>query len=580
MKTFNRRSFIEKAGSGLALGSVPLSANAKGSVPSDKKLPVAKTLSGHGPVRNGIERCVAEWEFASGKVYADPFNDVELDVVFTDTQGNDQRVPAFWAGEQTWRVRYSAPAPGIYTYRTISSDPSNSDLHGQSGIFEVSAYQGENSLRKHGALKISKDLRHFEHEDGTPFFWLGDTWWMGFCSRLKWPEDFQFLVADRLAKRFTVVQIIAGLYPDMPAFDPRGANEAGFPWEQDYRRINPRYFDMADLRIQYLSEHGLVPCIVACWGYFLPIMGVERLRKHWRNLIARWGAYSVVWCLAGEGAMPYYLSKTKTEDAAAQKKGWTEIGQFVRKTDPYHRLITIHPTDNSRNQLEDVSVLDFEMLQTGHSDRRAIPRTVDSVVASLAKTPRMPVIVAEVCYEGIMEASRQEVQRFMFWTCMLNGVAGHTYGANGIWQINTAEKPFGPSPHGHSWGDTPWDVAARLPGSGQIGLGKELLMRYPWWRFEPHPDWVEPHWNKDDYHLPFAAGIPEEVRFIFVPQFTFEAPKIKGIESRINYQATLVEPFFGKRIELGKITPDSSGTWQPTVLPSFADWVIVLEKVS
>ena len=163
---------------------------------------------------------------------------------------------------------------------------------------------------------------------------------------------------------------------------------------------------------------------------------------------------------------------------------------------------------------------------------------------------------------------------------MLNSVAGHTYGANGIWQINTAEKPFGPSPHGHSWGDTPWDVAARLPGSGQIGLGKELLMRYPWWRFEPHLDWVEPHWNKDNYHLPFAAGIPEEVRFIFVPQFTFEAPKIKGIESRINYQATLVEPFFGKRIELGNISPDSSGTWQPTVLPSFADWVIVLEKKS
>ena len=580
MNKFSRRSFIEKAGSGLALGSVPLSANAKGGDPSDKTLPAAKALSSHGPVRNGIERCVIEWEFASGKVYPDPFNEVELDVVFMDPQGREQRVPAFWADEQTWRVRYSAPAPGKYTYRTISSDTSNPDLHGQTGILEVSAYRGENPLRKHGGLKISRDQRHFVHEDGTPFFWLGDTWWMGLCSRLKWPEDFQLLVADRMAKGFTVVQIIAGLYPDMPAFDERGANEAGFPWEPDYARINPRYFDMADLRIQYLSEHGFVPCIVACWGYFLPIMGVEKLKKHWRNIIARWGAYPVVWCLAGEGAMPYYLSKSKTEDAAAQKKGWTEIGQYVRKTDPCHRLITIHPTDNSRNQLEDVSVLDFEMLQTGHSDRRAIPRTVDSVVSSLAKAPHMPVIVAEVCYEGIMEASRQEVQRFMFWTCMLNGVAGHTYGANGIWQVNTAEKPFGPSPHGHSWGDTPWDVAAKLPGSGQIGLGKELLMRYEWWRFEPHPEWVEPHWNKDNYQLPFAAGILGEVRFIFVPQFTFEAPKIKGIESGIDYQATLVEPFSGKRIELGKISPASSGTWQPTVLPSFADWVIVLEKKS
>ena len=40
----------------------------------------------------------------------------------------------------------------------------------------------------------------------------------------------------------------------MPPFDPRGANEAGFPWETDYTRINPAYFDAADLRIQYLVE--------------------------------------------------------------------------------------------------------------------------------------------------------------------------------------------------------------------------------------------------------------------------------------------------------------------------------------
>ncbi len=107
----------------------------------------------------------------------------------------------------------------------------------------------------------------------------------------------------------------------------------------------------------------------------------------------------------------------------------------------------------------------------------------------------MPVLVGEVCYEGIMEASRQEVQRFMFWASVLSGACGHTYGANGIWQVNTNALPFGPSPHGRSWGDTPWETAYELPGSRQLGLGKELLMRYDWWRFEPHPEWVEPHWS-------------------------------------------------------------------------------------
>ena len=45
------------------------------------------------------------------------------------------------------------------------------------------------------------------------------------------------------------------------------------------------------------------------------------MKKHWRYLIARWGAYPVVWCLAGEGTMPYYLSKTPKEDADTQKHG-------------------------------------------------------------------------------------------------------------------------------------------------------------------------------------------------------------------------------------------------------------------
>lgn len=64
--------------------------------------------------------------------------------------------------------------------------------------------------------------------------------------------------------------------PFMAPFDPRGANEAGFPWEENYARINPRYFDTADIRIQSLVEQGLVPCIVGCWGHFLPYLGLEK----------------------------------------------------------------------------------------------------------------------------------------------------------------------------------------------------------------------------------------------------------------------------------------------------------------
>ena len=125
-----------------------------------------------------MENCVTEWAYTSGTAYRDPFNEVQLDVVFTDPSGGEHVVPAFWAGEQTWRVRYATPLTGLHHYRTVCSDPGNADLHGQTGTLEVSPYEGQNPLMMHGPLHMAADRRHLEHSDGTPFFWLGDTWWM------------------------------------------------------------------------------------------------------------------------------------------------------------------------------------------------------------------------------------------------------------------------------------------------------------------------------------------------------------------------------------------------------------------
>lgn len=568
----SRRLFIGKSGKGVL--SAPLIAKVGG---GDQGPGGGDGARNYSPKKLATERCATEWAYYSGKSYPDPFNEVELDVIFTGPQGVEHRVPAFWAGGNVWRVRYAPPVKGRYTYRTVASDESNTDLHGQTGTLEVAEYTGDNPLLRHGNVQVASDARHLRHSDGTPFFWLGDTWWMGLCQRLQWPADFQSLTSDRVRKGFTVIQIIAGLYPDMPPFDPRGANEAGYPWEKDFQRINPHYFDMADQRIRHLVDHGLVPCIVGCWGYFLPLMGIARMKQHWRHLVARWGAYPVIWCLAGEGNMPYYLSKNKAGDAAVQKRGWAEVGRYLRSIDPYRHAVTIHPVDSARNAVDDPSVLEIDMLQTGHSDRKSIPSTVNAVTGSLQRQPRMPVLVSEVCYEGILEASRQEVQRFMFWSSILSGACGHTYGANGIWQVNTEKQPYGPSPHGRSWGDTPWDVAYQLPGSQQLGVGKELLMRYPWWRLEPHPEWVEPHWSKEDYVLPYAAGISGELRIMFLPP-AWDPPKIMRLESGIAYEAFYFNPSNGKQHMIGKVVPEAAGTWQAPVSPTFADWILVLEK--
>jgi hypothetical protein len=443
-------------------------------------------------VTEGTANRACEISFTSRKQYADPFNDVTVDALVTASEGSTQVVPAFWADGQTWRIRYSAARPGDYRYRTQCSDAANPDLHGARGIIRVGKYDGNNPFYRHGPVRVASDRKHFEHADGTPFLWLGDTWWMGLCKRLKWPEEFESLTADRIEKGFNVVQIVAGLYPDMPAFDERGANEAGFPWQRDYARINPAYFDAADPRIAHLAESGIAPCIVGAWGCHLPWLGVERMKKHWRYLVARYGARPVIWCVAGEATMPYYLSSKKAEDSAFQMKGWTEVAAYLRSVDPYHHPISIHPSDMSRKAVEDPTVLDFEMLQTGHGDRASIKPTLAMVKASRAAQPTMPTVNAEVCYEGILGTCPAPLERFMVWSCLLSGTAGHTYGANGIWQVNRREQSFGASPHGGDYGTTPWDEAMALPGSRQTGLARKLLERFDWWRFEPHPAWVAP----------------------------------------------------------------------------------------
>jgi len=195
---------------------------------------------------------------------------------------------------------------------------------------------------------------------------------------------------------------------------------------------------------------------------------------------------------------------------------------------------------------------------------------------SYATEPVMPVLNSEVCYEGILGASRQDIQRFMFWSCVLSGACGHTYGANGIWQVNTREKPYGPSPHGRTWGNTPWDAAAQFPGSKQLGLGAQFLRRYPWQRFEPHPEWAEPHANPEDYELPYAAGIPGELRMFYIPHM-WNPPKLAGLEKGVAYDVLLFNPLTGEEHDFGDV-PAEATEWQMGLLPVQHDWVAVLSR--
>ena len=116
------------------------------------------------------------------------------------------------------------------------------------------------------------------------------------------------------------------------------------------------------------------------------------------------------------------------------------------------------------------------------------------------------------------------------------------------------------------------------PGAIQVGLGKKLLLEYPWWRFEPHPEWAE--------EGSFAAGIPGEVRFIYQPRrtiYNWKGTVVKNLEGDIAYSAFYFDPATGRRFEQGRAKnkgqKSQSYDYKAPDLPSPQDWVLVLERV-
>ncbi|MEI7899641.1 MAG: DUF4038 domain-containing protein, partial [bacterium] len=482
---------------------------------------------------------VFETSYKTAKTYTNAFMDVEVTVVFKQGE-TTWNVPAFWAGGDTWKVRFAPPAQGDYTYRVECTDKSNADLNGKEQPLRVTGYNGKNPLLKHGFVRATPGKGYFEHADGTPFLWLGDTWWKGLAKRPTW-EGFQELTADRKAKGFSVVQIVCGPYPDEGAFEARWENEGGKPYEtRDFSVTNPKYFDFADRRIKHLVDAGMIPAIVGAWGRgdcdAMGAVGVAGIKRHWRQLVARYGAYPVVWILAGE-----------IGDGTKWGEGpWAEVATYLRGIDPYRHPLTCHTGNGRRGTPGDICLIDYDMVGGRHDGWNAATPAVLSVLTSAcAKSPRMPVLCGETVYEGHMQQQNfQNVQRHIFWMYMLSGAAGHTYGAAGVWHASVEGHPG--LANIYDW--TTWQEGMAFPGATQIGLGKKLLEQYPWARFQPHPEWAE----ADCY----AAGIPGEVRFIYQPVrnvYNWNGTVVKKLERDVPYHAFYFNPDNGKKFDLGTL---------------------------
>lgn len=527
------------------------------------------------------------WTLTSAKPRNDPWSEITLVARFTGPAGKTLRVPAFWDGGETWRFRVSAPLVGQWQLETECSDTSDSGLHGQRAVLDVTgpAPADSNPFNTHGAVRITANGRHFEHLDGTPFHWLADTWWMLMSERVSWPEGFKTLTAHRVGQGFTVGQVVIGFQPDTTPFDGRDANAGGSPWHEGYSSINPSFFQAADRRIEHMVDAGILPLILGGWGYHLLFMGKQRMISHWRYLVARYGAWPVLWCLAGEGAMAYYLSEDIPGEIRQLQEAWPDVAKAVHQSDPWQRPLTLHCRRHSWDDTIDPSSLDFHMTQAGHLPNA--PRTaIESLAVGRDRFPNQIIINAEPPYEGHGGTNWDDVQRYSFWSSMLSGASGYTYGAAGVFQGNDRDRPTGNRPDGGAFDHAFWDDAMLFPGAEQIAKGHALLASLNYEEFSVHPEWasIKLRNGHEAYPLPvraFAAGIPGKLRVIYLPLrwYHWDGPLVSQLEPGVSYKAAYIETDSLKRHEIGEITGDANGEWRGPTLPHMFDWVLLLEAV-
>ena len=133
---------------------------------------------------------IVEIELHAQNVYENPYTQVD---VWAELKGPQfqKRVYGFWDGGDTFRIRITAPVPGIWNY-TTASNTHDSGLNGKIGAFEAIDWteqeKQENPCRR-GMVVPSPNGHALQYSDGTPVYLLGDTEWAVFTDRFPWFDD-------------------------------------------------------------------------------------------------------------------------------------------------------------------------------------------------------------------------------------------------------------------------------------------------------------------------------------------------------------------------------------------------------
>lgn len=570
-----------------------------------------------------------ELTFTATNSYKNAYTDITIWVDLVGP-GFNKRVYGFWDGGQTFHLRLVATQPGTWTWKS-GSNPEDPGLAGKSGSFNVIDWtdieKNKNPLR-HGFIRASSNQHALEHADGTPFFIIGDTWYSAGANRFRWYDDdterpigptagFKDYVRYRKAQGYNWVNVIAA-FPNWMTDDKswhlvmddsakttiRSAwlefgtgsaknmdNEGGRPFFfpgkvpgyenqfPDMDRINPEYFKYLDRKIDYLNANGFVPFIEVsrrdaglCWYkyYGWP----ESYTRFIQYIFSRYQANNTV-------LSPIHLDII--DETVSPDDYTAAIHYLVKKygTPPFGTLlsananpstlenwgddswVTLHQIGNMRehnnywylteifNQKNSKPALNGEPYYAGYRDARG-PGSANYTRGAVGGT----------------DLDNEFVRSGMYGSFLSGGLAGHVYGAEGIWGADI--EPTAPV---HMWDAFQWRSGAEMQylRSFAFSIGK----RYQ--ELVPLADLVSP--NKTHETLSYegwAYCARTEDKQIFLAYFEKGCPtsQIRGARLNSVYRAQWFNPRNGIWLDAdkGKLVSSKIGIIQLPDFPGDTDW--------
>lgn len=487
----------------------------------------------------------------STKTYQKPFEEVHVDAIFEGPDGKVIKRPAFWDGGNSWKIRFAPNKTGVWRMTTYCNIIDDSGLHHVKCKIRCRRYRGRQDVYKHGFIKVSNNGRYFIYDDGTPFFYLGDTHWLFIHERFNKSNiagvesQFKYCVDKRVKQGYTVYQSEAIQRPHSNGHT--GADEEIYcHFENGLGEDDLPGLQNIDRKFKYIADKGLLHAnSQICWvgdpSQYRNKYTKEYMYQLGRYWSARYGAYPVLWTVAQEIDKNVYgnLSEQDTELWKSMAKGLTE-------NDDYHHPLSAHMENVEYTNAVKSAWKDKEYHRWWAVQWKGAMTNYEQAKSFWDSTPTKPAILYESGYENL--SATDTVALRQGFIAFQSGMFGYGYGANGVWNDIYEANDFGAG-YGAKEKYIQWFAGMNLNGGGMSSRLKRFYEKIDWWMLEPR--FKDEQWLsvKDMNHVTIAS-IDNTLYLCYFWGDTLETGTLKNLKTGENYEAKWYYPLRDEYVKI------------------------------